>query len=157
MESIGKIEMKILTKFPQNQSKMFRPWLTPIPTLQSTTTKILIPSVDDGVPPQVYIGWRGPNCVTQYRTLLACSTMLAYLQANAIPQEFRGGSFCDVTENAQTGLYLGFTNVALNETNFVYPKLQKEFKKIAEGRLLELLIVIIFICNVFYRNHRYQR
>lgn len=147
MKSIRKIEKKILLK--PNQSKFSRPWQTPIPTLETTNTKILIPSVNDNLS-QIYIAWRGPNCVTEYRMLLACTTLLSYLQRNAIPHDFTNETFYGTKEYTESALTLRFHNVATDQINLVYPKLQAEFKEIAEGKIIEQKKLHDLQLNVIY-------
>ncbi len=132
MKSIRKIEKKILSK--SNPSKFTRPWLAPLPTLETTHTKTLIPSANDDLP-QMYIAWRGPNCVTEYRMLLACTTLLSYLRRYAIPHEFTNETFYGSQENAEAALTLRFENVATDKIDSIYPKLQTKFQEIADGKV----------------------
>lgn len=127
MKSMNKIEKKILSK--PIPSEWSRPWLTPIPTLKTTITNILLPSVSVYLP-KVYIAWRGPNCVTEYRLFLACTALLSYVQKYAV-----GVSYYGYKEYAETALYLRFDGVEIGQIDFIYPKLQTAFRNITQGKI----------------------
>lgn len=120
MESINKMEKKIISK--PKLPKFIKPWTTSIPSLKNTTVmEKLLPTSNEGVY-EIYIAWRGPKYVTEYRKFLACTVLLKYIARDSGYEKY-----------SESALYLHVAVVDPNKIDSVYPMFQARFKSIANG------------------------
>lgn len=147
MSSITKIEAKISLK--PMLPKWNRPWKTPVPVLHTTVVKRIVPWGYEGFS-DIYIAWRGPNCVTEYRKLLACQTLISYLTSTAIPADvFAEKITGDIVENSETALYFEFHKVPMKYINSVYSKFHDRMLYISRGISHQTFRYLILQPNTF--------
>lgn len=130
-----------------------RPWQSPVePLNESKHKKILYPSDtnEDGL---VYVGFRGPNIVSNrseseilsnYEELLAVSLVLEYLDSTATSPLQRDFVECDepycssvshsVIENSTVCFYISFESVGVEHLDLVSKKLFELLDNIASGK-----------------------
>lgn len=140
---IKPIEDKIVQK-GLHKLEFDRPWQSPIEPLECSVGRRLLYASDTDDDGLVYIGYRGPNVVTDYKELIALTVALDYLNSTAISPIQRDFVECDepycssvshnIIENSVSCFYLSFDSVGKEYYDKVLPKLQKLLKNIVDGR-----------------------
>lgn len=140
-KALQPVEEKILLK--GNLSSFSRPWQTPVaPLTESQDIKILYPSDEEDCG-LVYIGYRGPNCVSDYMKLTACSILMRYLTDTSVSPLQREFVEIDdpyaskvshsLIENLESLLCFVFDNVPVAKLETLLDKLKETLKRFETG------------------------
>ncbi|XP_055378206.1 uncharacterized protein C05D11.1-like [Condylostylus longicornis] len=140
-EALEPVEQKIIGK--GKLPKFEKPWQTPVaPLTESHDIKILYPSDEEDCG-LVYIGYRGPNCIHEYKKLMACNVLLRYLSDTPvsplqrefveIDDPFASKVSHSLLENYESLLVFIFDNVPIEKIDLVLSKLKETLKKFLVG------------------------
>lgn len=140
--SIKPIEDKVVQR-GIHEIKFERPWQSQVPPFPETVFKnIEYPSDtdDDGL---VYIGFRGPSAVEDFKSIVALTMLLEYLNSTAVSPIQRDFVECsepycssvstNIIENSISALYITFEGVDKIRLNEISKKLFEVLNKIATG------------------------
>lgn len=141
-QSIKPIEDKIVQK-GAHRMDFERPWQSQVPPFPETVIKTIeYPSDtdDDGL---VYIGFRGPSAVEEFKSMVAITMLLEYLNSTAVSPIQRDFVEClepycssvsnNIIENSISVFYLTFEGVDKDRLNVISKKFFKVLNKIASG------------------------
>lgn len=141
-KAIKPIEDKVVQK-QMHKINFERPWQTPIEPLEASVQKKIKYSSetdDDGL---VYVGFRGPSAVENFRELTAISVLLDYLNDTAISPIQRDfvesdEPYCSsvshsIVENSISYFYLEFESVGKQYWDKVSDKLFQLLRDICNG------------------------
>lgn len=137
---IKPVEDKIVLK-GDHLKEYTRPWQSPVSPLAQSLSKSIQYSSDTDDDGLVYIGWRGPNAVKDYPSLVAISLLLDYLNDTTISPIQRDFVECEdpycssvcqsIIENSTSCFYISFESVKKERLNDCKDKLFKLLEKIA--------------------------
>lgn len=82
LESLTEIEEKIIGKGAEPSDE--KAWTTSIEPLSETIIETINYPSDEETNGTIMIGWRGPDCLSDYETLQACLVLLHYLCSSPI-------------------------------------------------------------------------
>lgn len=141
-KALDGFEKKILSKPARPQFK--KPWQTPIPPFSKSIDLKVFYASDKEDTGLIYVGWRGPHCIKEFRKLIACKMLLAYLCSTSvsplkrdfveIDDAFASDITSKIEENPSSLMYILFENVPKNKTELIYPKLHVLLMNIANGK-----------------------
>lgn len=137
--AIKPIEDKIVQK-QLHKVSFTRPWQNPVSCLEESVDRRIqyaSETDDDGL---VYIGFRGPNVMNDYRQLVAVSVLLDYLNSTAIspiqrdfvecPEPYCSSVEHHIIENSTSMFYLTFESVGKKYLDLVHNRLFTLLRKI---------------------------
>lgn len=141
--AIKPVEDKIVEK-GAHRIEFERPWQTPVEPLAGSIQRKIqyaCDSDDDGL---VYIAYRGPNVVNNFKELIGLSILLDYLNSTAISPIQRDFVECaepycssvshSIIENSISCFYLSFESVGKEYLDLVAAKLNELLKNIVNGK-----------------------
>lgn len=142
-EAIEPVENKIVAK-GRHQVVFDRPWQTPVEPMKECVQRKIQYSSDTDDDGLVYIGFRGPEVINNFRELVAISILLDYLNATAISPIQRDFVECEepycssvdhsIIENSVSCFYLSFESVGKQYLDGVATKFNQLLTNIVEEK-----------------------
>jgi len=143
IKAIKPIEDKIVQKGMHNKP-FTRPWMTPVQPLERSVEKKIQYSSDTDDDGLVYIAFRGPDVVQNFKELVAISILLDYLNSTAIapiqqdfvecPDPYCSSVSHNIIENSTALFYLSFESVGKQYLDLVSDKLHKLLRNFVSGK-----------------------
>lgn len=144
LSSLSAFEKRIIEKRQKVPAPNFtRPWEEPVPPLPGTVDTIVEFPCDDDDNGLVFVGWRGPSACTEFKTTIALSLLIEYLNdtaASPLQQAFveRQDPYCSsiefcLIENSESCMYLSFAGVKKEKLSLVKDRLIGLLQDTANG------------------------
>lgn len=140
---IKPIEDKIVQK-KSNLMSFDRPWQSVVEPLEASVERKIQYSSDTDDDGLVYIGFRGPNVIENFKELIAVTIILNYLDSTSISPIQRDFVECDepycssvshsIIENSTSCFYLSFESVGKQYLDLVAGKLFELLRNISSGK-----------------------
>lgn len=144
LSSLSKFEEKVIEKRKKNPPEPFtRPWQSPVPPLEASVTKDVEYPCDDDDSGMIFMGWRGPSCMTDFQSSISISILFSYLNESAVSPlqqafvELEDPYCCDISlniiENSISCMYLCFVSIPKEKFNLIQPRLFQVLKAVASS------------------------
>lgn len=138
---LEKYEEKIIKK--NRQDPFERPWQSPVPPLTENVMKTLQYPCDDDDSGMLWIGWRGPCCVTNYEDTISLGLLTDYLSDNAVsPMQqkfvevddpYCAEISCSLIENSESCLFFSFDSTCMKKVKNIGNEFLELLKSIASS------------------------
>lgn len=162
LEAIADIEEKIISK-AATRTAFDNEWKPNLQPLEETIIETVYYPNDEEANATIFVGWRGPNPITEYETLQACLVLLHYLCSSPISPVRRDLMEIDepvasqidfqIIEHAQAVIRIKLTGVPTDRIADVDALLMSVISGTVTGaETFDMDRMRIIIQNYFYEN-----